>query len=114
MATNISANQPSLEEMFVPRYHEKFEIRMSHFLKCVSISLGFQDIFLFYYCTVFDIVQLQYTCCITVNFCGCFTLHSTLYDCSRVGCNEIVIIHNSKVHYYCCCFIDFINVSLFS
>ena len=48
----------------------------------------------------------------TVNFCGCLTLHSVLYDCSRVGCNEIVVIHNNNVHYYC--FIDFINVLLFN
>ena len=51
-----------------------------------------------------------YTCCNTVNLCGCFTLHGVLYDCSRVGSNEIVIIHNNSLHY---CFIDFMNVSLF-
>ena len=42
MATNISAYEPSHEEIFVSRYDEKFEIGMSNVLKCAPITVGFQ------------------------------------------------------------------------
>ena len=33
LAANISADKPSLKEIFVSRYDEKVEIQMSNFLK---------------------------------------------------------------------------------
>ena len=64
------------------------------------------------YSTVHDIVLITMHLLYYRKVCGCFTLHSVLYDGSRVGCNKIVIIHNITVRCYCC-FIYFINVSLF-
>ena len=51
--TCISAYEPSVEELFVPRYDEKFDVRTSNFLHCAPITSGI----LFYQCTVLYTVQ---------------------------------------------------------
>ena len=45
MNANVSAHKPSLQEVVVPGYDEKFEILMSNFLECAPLTVRFHDIF---------------------------------------------------------------------